>query len=157
MRQNILYPDFQDFIRELNKVGVEYLLIGGYSVILHGYHRSTGDLDIWVNQTKANFKKLQHAFLNFGLTTVGISESSFMNSVENDVFTFGRSPICIDILTKVTGLEFEAAFKNSEWFDIQDDLKVRAIRLDDLIATKRAVNRPKDKDDIQNLKKGKHK
>ncbi len=39
--------DFQDFIRALNNNQVEYLLVGGYSVILHGYQRNTGDMDLW--------------------------------------------------------------------------------------------------------------
>ena len=41
---NIFNEDFQDFIKALNQTEVEYLLVGGYSVILHGYARTTGDL-----------------------------------------------------------------------------------------------------------------
>ena len=51
---NIFNDDFQDFIQALNHHNVEYILVGGYSVILHGYARTTGDLDIWVNKTKNN-------------------------------------------------------------------------------------------------------
>jgi hypothetical protein len=39
---NIFNDDFRDFIRALNKANVEYILVGGYSVILHGYARTTG-------------------------------------------------------------------------------------------------------------------
>ena len=49
---NIFNEDFQDFISALNKHNVEYLLVGGYSVILHGYARTTGDLELWINKTK---------------------------------------------------------------------------------------------------------
>ena len=41
---NLLNDDFKDFINALNTFEVEYILIGGYSVILHGYSRTTGDL-----------------------------------------------------------------------------------------------------------------
>jgi hypothetical protein len=41
---DIFNPDFKDLIRSLNKFEVEYLLVGGYAVILHGYIRSTSDL-----------------------------------------------------------------------------------------------------------------
>ena len=51
MRQNIFNPDFQDFIAALNLSEVAYILVGGYSVILHGYARTTGDMDIWVQPT----------------------------------------------------------------------------------------------------------
>jgi len=43
---NILNKDFTDFITSLNKFEVEYLLVGGYAVIYHGYNRTTGDLDM---------------------------------------------------------------------------------------------------------------
>ena len=43
-----LPPDFLEFLRLLNSHRVEYLLIGGYAVGLHGYPRATADLDVWV-------------------------------------------------------------------------------------------------------------
>ena len=43
---NIFNEDFRDFINALNKNQVEYLLVGGYAVILNGYRRTTGDMDI---------------------------------------------------------------------------------------------------------------
>ena len=52
---NIFNGDFQDFITALNNNEVEYILVGGYSVILHGYSRTTGDLDIWVNKKSENY------------------------------------------------------------------------------------------------------
>ena len=42
---NFFNQDFQEFIVALNEKDVEYILVGGYAVILHGYHRTTGDLD----------------------------------------------------------------------------------------------------------------
>lgn len=43
----IFNPDFKDFIHALNRHEVDYILIGGYAVILHGYARTTGDLDVF--------------------------------------------------------------------------------------------------------------
>ena len=51
MASNIFNQDFQDFILSLNQAKVRYLLVGGYSVVLHGYQRTTGDMDIWVDRT----------------------------------------------------------------------------------------------------------
>ena len=45
---NLFNPDFQDFLRAFRLHGVRYVLVGGYSVIMHGYSRTTGDLDLWV-------------------------------------------------------------------------------------------------------------
>jgi hypothetical protein len=57
---NIFNQDFQDFIIALNKCKVEYLLVGGYAVILRGYNRTTGDMDVWVNKTPENYQKLSN-------------------------------------------------------------------------------------------------
>ena len=62
---NIFNEDFHDFISALNDNEVEYILVGGYSVILHGYSRTTGDLAIWINKEKENYFKLVKAFEEF--------------------------------------------------------------------------------------------
>lgn len=41
-----LHPDFREFIESLNNRGVEYLFVGGYAVVMYGYVRATGDMDI---------------------------------------------------------------------------------------------------------------
>lgn len=64
---NIFNSDFRDFISSLNKHGVKYLLVGGYSVILHGYSRTTGDLDLWVERSEQNYIKIKSAFQDFGM------------------------------------------------------------------------------------------
>ena len=55
---NIFNDDFRDFIKELNNNSVDYMLVGGYAVILHGYGRTTGDMDIWVKNDRVNYLKL---------------------------------------------------------------------------------------------------
>jgi predicted nucleotidyltransferase len=62
---NIFNDDFREFIKSLNDHGVKYILIGDYSVILHGYSRTTGDMDIWVERTEENYKKIFDAFYQF--------------------------------------------------------------------------------------------
>jgi hypothetical protein len=54
---NIFQDDFQDFIRTLNEQQVNYILVGGFAVILHGHARVTGDMDIWVERTESNYSK----------------------------------------------------------------------------------------------------
>ncbi len=63
---NIFNNDFRDFIAALNEQEVEYMLVGGYAVILYGYRRSTGDMNIWVNVTPSNHKRLIKAFYHLG-------------------------------------------------------------------------------------------
>lgn len=153
MRQNIFNEDFQDFIRTLNEAGVRYVLVGGYSVILHGYSRTTGDLDIWVEPTAENYRLLARAFAAFGLPLFDMTVEKFLQTESYDVFTFGRPPVSIDIITAVKGLEFEPVFVTSEWFEITGKLRVRAIRLADLLTAKKAAGRPKDLGDLEHLQK----
>jgi hypothetical protein len=85
---NIFNDDFKDFIIYLNQNEVEYIVVGGYAVIIRGYSRSTGDIDIWVNKTKENYKKLQKAIIEFGLPEVAVKEkaagrSKDINDIEN--------------------------------------------------------------------------
>ena len=76
---NIFNDDFRNFIKALNENEVDYLLVGGYAVIVHGYRRTTGDMDIWVNTTTGNLKKLIKAFLQFGLPTTELTEAKFLH------------------------------------------------------------------------------
>ncbi len=147
---NIFNEDFRDFIRALNDSDVEYILVGGYAVILHGYRRTTGDLDIWVNTTKENYLKLRNAFLNFGLPTTDLSEQNFLDNDAIEVFTFGIEPVSIDIMKKVKGLNFEEAFNSSQLF-MDQDLPVRFISYNQLLSAKKASGRFKDLDDIEKL------
>lgn len=67
-----------------------------------------------------------------------------------DVFSIGRSPIRIDIITKLKGLSFDDAFKDSLLKEIEG-LKVHYLHLKDLIKSKKSAGRYKDLDDIEKL------
>lgn len=149
---NIFYDDFRDFIHALNDNEVKYILVGGYSVIFHGYSRTTGDMDIWVKRDKKNYQKLVNAFKQFKAPVFDMTENNFLNHPKWDVFSFGNPPVCIDVMTKVKGLEFDECFEQSQIFE-DDNLKVRIIHYDDLLKAKKSSNRPKDIDDIENLTK----
>lgn len=147
---NLFNDDFKDFIQALNNQNVEYILIGGYSVILHGYSRTTGDLDIWVNKTQSNYLKMEKAFGEFGIPADSIGLNKFLNHKEYDVFSFGRSPVSIDIVTEIQGVEFEEAFKDLEKIEVQG-IEVNLIHINHLKQTKKATGRFKDLDDLENL------
>lgn len=112
---NIFNDDFRDFLKAVNDKEVEYILVGGMAVILHGYVRGTGDMDLWVNKTEANYKKIVKAFNAFGMPVFDMTMDSFMGET-SDVWSFGREPVKIEILTNVKGLDFDEAFSQSENF-----------------------------------------
>jgi hypothetical protein len=150
---NIFNDDFRAFIQALNNNDVEYILVGGYAVILHGYRRVTGDMDIWVNRTKENYSRLKKAFSEFSLPVFDMTQINFLDPDTADVFSFGRPPISIDIITKLKGMEFDDAFSQALQFD-ENGLSIRFIHLDNLIQAKRAAGRHKDLDDIEKLTAG---
>ena len=147
---NIFNDDFRDFIDSLNKNEVEYMLVGGYAVILNGYRRTTGDMDVWVKVTPANHKKLIHAYLSFGLPTTDITADNFLHNNEIEVFTYGTPPVCIDIMKVVKGCTFNEAYQLSNVYN-EDGLMIRFIHVDTLIQAKKAAGRYKDLDDIEKL------
>jgi len=147
---NIFDSDFRDFIQSLNDNDVDYLLVGGYAVILHGYRRTTGDLDIWVNRTKENYKKLSDAFYEFGLPLLDMTEDNFLNSKKIDVYSYGRPPVAIDILIEVKGCSFNEALLQSKIY-IEEELSIKFINLKTLKQAKNAAGRFKDLDDLEKL------
>lgn len=147
---NIFNEDFRDFLSMLNKHNVRYILVGGFAVILHGYSRTTGDMDIWVERTKLNYEQIKKAFTEFGMPVFDMTEENFLNHPNWDVFTFGVPPVAIDVMVKVKGLNFEDNFKQAVFFE-DDGLTIRTIHKNQLIRAKEYSNRAKDIDDIQNL------
>jgi len=80
--------------------------VGGYSVIIHGYNRTTGDLGLWINPTSENYNRLIKAFRLFQMPLFGMTKEKFLSN-KYDVFTYGRPPVSIDIMTHVKSLNFE--------------------------------------------------
>lgn len=79
-----------------------------------------------------------------------MTEDKFLNTSDYDVFAFGVPPVCIEILTKVKGVTFDECFKEA-FFQKFDGINVRIIDLRNSLIAKKAAERYKDLDDIQNL------
>lgn len=151
MPNNLFNLDFLEFLELLTKYDVEYLLVGGYAVILNGYVRSTGDMDLWVNKTKENYSKLKEVYADFGAPIFPFSE---FESELFDVWSIGVEPIKIEILTHVDGLTFRDSFSNCNYLAVLN-FKIRYINYDDLLKNKESSGRYKDLADIEQLKKNK--
>jgi predicted nucleotidyltransferase len=148
---NIFNKDFRDFIAAFNACNVKYVLVGGYSVILHGYARTTGDMDLWVERSEENYLKIEQAFKVFGMPVFDMTKENFLHHPSWDVFTFGTPPVAIDLLVNMKGLDFQQIFERSTVFT-DEGLSIRLIHINDLIIAKREAGRPKDLDDLENLR-----
>jgi len=147
---NLFNADFREFLLALNKAEVRYILVGGYSVILHGYPRTTGDMDIWVDRTEENYMRIKQAFVFFGMPVFDMTRENFLAHPVWDVFTFGVPPVAIDIMVSLEGLNFDEVYNRAVLFS-DEELRIRTIHKNDLIIAKRKAGRAKDKDDLENL------
>ena len=137
--------DFRDMLVALNDAEVDYLVVGAYAVAAHGFPRATGDLDIWVRANPESAGNLLSALTVFGAPMHEVSAADF--SSPSIVFQIGVPPGRIDILTDVSGVNFDAAWANRMTVEI-DGVKLSIIGRSDLIANKRETGRPKDIADL---------
>lgn len=140
--------DFAEFASLLEKAGVRYLIVGGYSVALHGFPRYTGDIDFFVAISRENAAKLVRVFEDFGFGDLGLREEDF--SQPDYVVEIGREPRKIQVLTGIDGVDFEAAW-NNHVVEKVSGMKLKFIGKHELILNKRAVGRPKDQIDLLEL------
>lgn len=150
---NVFNADFKEFIQALNQAKVDYILVGGYAVVLHGYSRTTGDIDLWIKPTAENYQRLVQAFAKFQMPLFDMTQEKFLATQDYDVFSFGVPPVAIDLMTNVKGLEFDSAYANSSVYEFED-LSLRLVQYHDLLTAKRAAGRLKDLNDVEQLTKG---
>ena len=141
-----LPSDFSEFLKLLNSSGAEYLLIGGYAVNYYGYSRSTGDMDVWVGCTEKNAARVASALRAFGFA----SADPKMFSTPGQVIRMGFPPLRLEILTSISGVEFEECYERRENVEL-DEISVPVIRLEDLRTNKKASGRSKDLADLEQL------
>ena len=148
MDKQRLPPDFKDFLQLLNSEEVEYLLVGGLAVGIYGYPRATGDMDIWIAATASNSAKLTRVLHKFGFSADTIEAENFQRPQQ--VIRMGVPPVCIDVLTSATGVDFVQCYARRQSIVI-DGVEVTIIHPADLKANKKASGRAKDLNDLENL------
>jgi hypothetical protein len=139
---------FDEFLRSLVDRHVDYLLIGGYAVIFHGYVRSTGDIDVWVRMEPGNAERVVAALTDFGFGVPELTASTFLS--ERCLVRMGVPPFRIEMMTSIPGVTFEECWPGrveSTW----DGVPVTVIGLECLKKNKRATGRLKDLADLDYL------
>ena len=144
----LLTDDFREVLSLLGAHRVEYLLIGGYAVALHGYPRATVDLDIWVRVEPGNAARIVAALRAFGFDSPLLEERLFL--LPDQIVRFGLPPFRIELLTSIAGVDFDACRGRAAMTPIAE-LSVPVISLDDLKTNKRAAGRHKDLADLEHL------
>ena len=140
--------DYEEFLGLLNKYQVKYCIIGAYAVAFWGYPRYTKDIDILIEPTKENAKRIISAIREFGIKSQDLTEEDFIK--KNRVIQLGYEPVRIDILTSVEGVSFSTIWRNKVE-DFYGKEKVYFVGLKELIRIKKKVARPQDLVDLEEL------
>ncbi|MFB6280148.1 MAG: hypothetical protein ABEK75_11640 [Salinibacter sp.] len=148
MNTTQLPDDFREFLRLLDDHDVRYLIVGGYAVGFHGYPRSTGDMDVWVQTTSENADRLVEVLEEFGFDVPELDTGLFLEP--DRVIRMGHPPLRIELLTSVSGVGFSEAFRTRVQ-DTIDEIPVCFIGLEKLKENKRASGRHKDLNDLEHL------
>lgn len=145
--------DFKEFIVELNKYKVEYMLIGGYALGVYGHIRATNDLDIYINATEENASKMVRACVDYGIPGESIEKDMFL---VQKMIGIGQPPLRIEILKKLDIVDFKYAFQRAIKTTV-DGIPINVVDLDDLIILKKAAikgrNKSRDIEDLSFLEK----
>jgi len=131
-----LDKNFEDFVALLNQCGVTYMVVGGYALAFHGKPRHTGDLDIWIDLSDDNARKMVQVLNDFGMSSLGLTKIDFLQ--KGGITQIGYPPLRIDILNEIDGIDFSEAYANKLIIDIEG-LPVNFIRLSDFIEASRQV------------------
>jgi predicted nucleotidyltransferase len=144
----LLNKDFRDILSAFCEEKVEFMLVGAYAVAAHGLPRATGDIDLWIKSSDENAERVWRALKKFGAPLSDLTKDDLTSS--GTVIQLGVIPRRIDILTKITGVEFAEAEPDRLIVSIEG-IEIPVIGRSHLIQNKKAVGRPQDEADVARL------
>lgn len=145
-----LQKDIREFIASFLSHKVEFLLVGGYALAFYGAPRFTEDIDFLVRISPENAKRIEVALASFGFQSAGITHADFLEPEQ--VIQLGRPPHRIDLLTSITAVSWDEAWRERQEVDL-GGYKVWAIGRNHLIVNKRASARLQDLADVARLER----
>ena len=143
-----LQQDLREFVALLNSHDVEFLVVGGHAVAFHGHPRFTGDIDFLMRPSFRNATQVLNVLRAFGFGDLSLSVEDFVKP--GNVVQLGRPPNRIDLLTSISGVEFDDAWLSRVRAEL-DGLPVCFLGWQSLIENKQASGRPKDLADVAKL------
>jgi hypothetical protein len=137
----------QDVFRSFQKHNVKYVIIGGIASTLHGVPRATFDLDILIEATADNAKRLLDALLDSGLGTASLTTADDLLSHEITIF---KDRVRIDVQTSTPGVNFQDVWQRRQIMNYHGQ-EFYVLSKNDLISSKRAAGREVDLEDVRLL------
>ncbi len=155
---------YLELFSALDRHKVDYLLIGGLAVSLHGVERATMDVDITVAMNPENLAALIETARELKLMPVlpvpleSLSNIEMLRDwhVQRHLEAFAlRTPeltgVTVDVLL-FPPVDFSGMLARAEEFDVAGT-PIKVVSIDDLIALKSAVGRPIDISDVEHLQR----
>jgi len=127
---------------------VEFAVVGGVAVNVHGYLRATNDLDLFIRPTKENARAAFDALRTLGIPLEGLQPVDLLDDEEN--FRFGPAEDHIDILASIGEMSFDQVWRNRVEIEMEG-LSIPFISKSDLIDSKRQVGRLRHLADAEEL------
>lgn len=145
-----LARDFRDLLRAFSDHDVRFLVVGAYALAIHGRPRATGDLDVWIEPTPENAERTHAALHAFGAPLHDLTIADL--KTPGVVFQIGVAPLRIDVMTRISGVEFSPAWERRVQTSFED-VAIPVLSRGDLIANKRATGRLQDLADVESLER----
>ncbi|NUQ10834.1 MAG: hypothetical protein HUU26_00705 [Gemmatimonadaceae bacterium] len=145
-----MIADFRDVLAAFVAHDVRFLVVGAHALAAHGVPRVTGDLDIWIAPNESNASRVWDALAEFGAPLVALNVKVSDFSTPGQVVQLGLPPYRIDVMTSISGVEFDEAEQGS-LAGMLFGAPVRFIGREALVRNKRASGRPKDLADVRSL------
>jgi len=145
-----MHQDFKELLLAFNAGQVRYLIVGGYAISFHAQPRATKDLDILIGADAENSKAVYAALAKFGAPVENLSAKDFAEP--DNFFRMGTPPVMVDIMPKISGVEFEEAWSRRVDVQIDSDLSVPFISRQDLLTAKLSAGRAQDLIDVDALR-----
>lgn len=116
-----LANNFEEVLKVFNSCEVDYLIVGGYTVIFHGYGRTTGDIGIWINPIPENKEKNLQAFHQLNWTNELIDYIRNTDFSKPFAVKIGDEPLQVDIFNAITGINYSEAKKKLSFTNSRED------------------------------------
>ncbi len=147
-----LHEDFRDLLVLFADAGVEFVIVGAYALAFHGAPRASGDIDLFIRATPDNAARAFSALASFGapLESAGVAAGDFAQP--GVVYQIGLPPRRIDVLTEISGVSFDEAWRSRVTAEL-DGRVVGFIGRDTLLKNKEAAGRPQDIADMMRLRR----
>lgn len=154
--------EIEEVVDALNRAQVRYLVVGGVAVVLHGYLRTTADLDLVIQLAPDNALRAVKALaalqygprapVNFEAFAQKEVRESWLREKGLTVFSLwspAHPTLEIDLFVSEP-FDFEAVHARALRVPLEKS-EAMVVSLDDLIALKKQVNRPRDQEDVAAL------